>query len=111
MQPEQPKQQQSNLPHSQQPPKYHAETMLVRRVAANADCWFRWTAHAEQRMAEYGHTADDVIAALINGQVIRVEVKEDVIFRVRGQNIDGEEIEIPVAVYERAVSIKVITVI
>lgn len=90
---------------------YQPETVLLRRIAANSDCWFRWSEHALQRMAEYNRTADDVICALTNGHVKRVDVKEDVIFRVRGTDIDGEPIEVAVAVFERTITIKVITVI
>ena len=70
--------------------EFKAETEVVRRVAANPDCWFRWTDHAELRMAQYGKTANDVICALINGHVVRVDVYEDVVFRIKGKDIDGE---------------------
>jgi hypothetical protein len=103
-QPEQPKLQPQQLPN------FHAETMLIRRVASKPDCWFRWMPHAEQRMQEYGHVADDVIVALTNGHVLRVDVQEDIVFRVRGKNIDGEWIEVAAAVLNDN-SIKVITVI
>ncbi len=102
-QPEQPK------PQAQQLPQFHAETLHIRRVASNPDCWFRWMPHAEERMAGQ-YTADDVIEALTNGHVIRVDVQEDVVFRVRGRNIDGEPIEVAAAVLN-ATTIKVVTVI
>jgi hypothetical protein len=60
--------------------QYLVETQLLHRVAGNPDCWFRWTDHALQRMGEYGRTADDVIAALTNGHVVRIDVKEDLFF-------------------------------
>ncbi len=108
MQPEQPKPQ-AKVQQAQLP-KFHAETLHIRRIASNPECWFRWMPHAEQRMADYGHTAYDVIEALTNGHVIRVDVQEDVVFRVRGKNIDGEQIEVAAAVLN-ATTIKIVTVI
>jgi len=61
-------------------------------------------------MSEYGHVADDVIAALTNGHVIRVDVMEDIVFRVVGKSIDGETIEVAAAVLNDT-TIKVVTVI
>jgi hypothetical protein len=43
--------------------------------------------HAEQRFVERGHNADDVMYALMYGQVTRVDVQEDIVFRVKGKNI------------------------
>jgi hypothetical protein len=91
--------------------EFKAETEILHRVASNPDCWFRWTDHAEKRMAQYGRTADDVICALINGQVTRVDVKEDIIYRVKGKDIDGAPLEVAAAVFERTITIKVVTVI
>jgi hypothetical protein len=105
MQPDQPKR-----TLQQETPDYHSETAQIRRVASDPDCWFRWMPHAELRMAQYGHTADDVIVALTNGHVIRVDVGEDIVFRVEGKNIDGEEIEVAAAVLN-STTIKVVTVI
>jgi hypothetical protein len=91
--------------------QFKEETALLHRVISNPDHWIRWTEHAEKRMAEYGHTAEDVIEAMKTGQVIRVDVGEDVVFRVRGRNVDGEKLEVAAAVYERIITIKVVTVI
>jgi hypothetical protein len=52
-----------------------------------------------------------VIYALTNGQVVRVDVKDDIVFRVKGENIDGEPIEVAAAVNERNTTIKIVTVI
>jgi len=90
---------------------FKVETELLNRIASNPDCWWRWTDHAQVRMLERGHNAEDVLHALMFGQVVRVVVKEDVVFRVKGQNIDGEPIEVAAAVDERNVTIKVVTVI
>jgi hypothetical protein len=90
---------------------FNAETELLNRVASNPDCLWRWTEHAQVRMAERGHNAEDVIHALMFGQVLRIDAKEDIVFRVKGQNIDGEAIEVAAAVNERNVTIKVVTVI
>jgi hypothetical protein len=92
------------------PPNYARETTRIRQVASNPDCWFRWMPHAEQRMQERGYVADDVITALTNGHVVRVDVREDVVFRVVGKNIDDETIEVAAAVLN-GTTIKIVTVI
>lgn len=91
--------------------KFKEETDQIRRVINNPDHWIRWSEHAELRMEQYGHTAEDVIEALRTGVVVRVDVMEDVVYRVRGTNIDGEKLEVAAAVYERIITIKIITVI
>jgi hypothetical protein len=95
---------------SPESPVYARETAQIRRVSSNPDCWFRWMPHAELRMKQYGHVAEDVIAALMNGHVIRVDVQEDIVFRVVGKNIDGERIEVAAAVLNET-TIKIVTVI
>jgi Domain of unknown function (DUF4258) len=53
----------------------------------------------------------DVEAALINGQVILEEHKQDVLWRVRGRDIDGQRIEVVVSVDDVEITIKVVTAI
>ena len=85
----------SDQPEPQQkrplPPQFPRETARIRQVASNPDCWFRWMLHAEERMEQYGRVADDVIAALINGHVVRINVMEDVVFRVVGKNMTRDD--------------------
>lgn len=45
----------------------------------------------------------------MNGQVILHEQKQDLLWRVKGRDIDGNEIRVVVAVYEEAIIIKVVT--
>lgn len=108
MQSEPPKSKAAVLQRSE--PNFYAETMQIRQAASDPDCWFRWMPHAELRMEQTGRVADDIIVALTNCQVIRVDVQEDIVFRVRGKNIDGEEIEIAAAVLNSK-AIKIVTVI
>jgi len=61
-------------------------------------------------MKQTGRTADDVITALTNCHVTRVDVQEDIVYRCKGQNIDGEEIEVAAAVLNDT-TIKIVTVI
>ena len=66
------------------PETSHAvETELLNRVASDPDCWWKWTDHAELRLAQGDHNADDVMYALMYGQVMRVDVQEDIVFRVK----------------------------
>ena len=64
---------------------------------------------ALDQMEERKISEPDVECALTNGQVILEEGKTDVLWRVKGNDIDGNNIEIVVAVYEDAIEIKVVT--
>jgi hypothetical protein len=91
--------------------KFKEDTDLLHRVINDPDVWIRWSEHAELRMEQYGHTAEDVIQALKTGSVVRVDVQEDVVFRVRGENVDGERLEVAAAVNGSTVTVKIVTVI
>jgi len=90
-------------------PLYVTETQVLRQVANHPDCSWRFTKHSLEEMAKDGWTADDVKHAVTNGRVVLVEQKRDELWRVEGRNIDGNRIQVVVAVYEKAVEIKVIT--
>jgi hypothetical protein len=90
-------------------PHYVTETQTLRRVASNPDCGWRFTTHALEEMAKDGWTADDVIHAVTNGQVVLEEQKQDRLWRVDGKDVDGNRIQVVVAVYETDIRIKVIT--
>ena len=90
-------------------PHYVAETQILRRVACNPGCRILWGRHAPQQMAARGINAEDVIHALMNGQVTLEEYKRDVLWRVRGKDIDGNPLEVVVAVYEETITIKMVT--
>lgn len=90
-------------------PHYVTETQILRKIARNPKCGWRFTSHALVEMANDGWTADDVQFALMNGQVVLQEQKRDVLWRVEGTDIDGGRIKVVVAVYELTIKIKVIT--
>ena len=90
-------------------PHYISETQILRRVARNPNCRFIWTKHAIRAVADDGRTAGDVELALTNGQVVLHEQKQDLLWRVEGRDIDGERIQVVVAVYEEEIAIKVVT--
>ena len=90
-------------------PHYVTETQVLRKIARDLRCSWRFTSHALVEMAADGWTADDVQFALMNGQVILQEQKRDVLWRVEGTDIDGGRIRVVVAVYELTIRIKVIT--
>jgi uncharacterized protein DUF4258 len=92
-----------------QQPLYNAETALLRRLVANPECRFRWTKHAIEQMRERGIVAEDVKHALTTGQIMFHELKQDVLYRVDGTDLDGHRLQVQVAIYEEIVSIKVIT--
>jgi hypothetical protein len=90
-------------------PHYVTETQILRRVANDPNCGWRFTKHAEQEMGNDGWTADDVKHAVMNGRVILEEHKRDVLWRVVGRDFDGNQIQVVVAVYEGSIKIKVVT--
>ena len=88
---------------------YVSETQILRQVACDPRCRFIWTKHALQEVANDGRTTADVEYALTNGRVVLHEQKRDLLWRVIGQDLDGERIQVVVAVYEEAIVIKVVT--
>lgn len=90
-------------------PHYVTETQILHQIVRDPACRFRWTRHALDQMEERKISEPDVECALTNGQVILEERKSDVLWRVKGNDIDGNNIEIVVAVYEDDIEIKVVT--
>lgn len=90
-------------------PLYSQETAVLRRLAGDPACRFKWTVHALGRMEERNITAEDVINALINGQISFHETKKDILYRVVGRDLDGRPLEVQVAMFEDIISIKVVT--
>jgi hypothetical protein len=90
-------------------PHYVNETNTLRAIARDKKCRFRWTKHALEEVAKDGRTTDDVEHSLMNGQVILQEEKKDRLWRSIGKDIDGNRIQVVVAVYEEEVMIKIIT--
>jgi hypothetical protein len=90
-------------------PQYLVETKTLRRVANSPRCRWRWTNHAEERMAERGIAAADVQRAVKTGRVVLHELKRDLVWRVEGTDIDGERIQVLLTVYEMEIRIKIIT--
>ena len=88
---------------------YVSETQILRRVSRNPRCRFIWTRHALKAVADDGRTTQDVETALMNGQVVLHEQKKDLLWRVEGRDVDGNKIEVVVAVHEEAITIKVVT--
>src|SRR5689334_56656 len=92
-----------------QEPLYAAETALLRRLVAHPNCNFRWTRHALERMAARNILAEDVIEALTNGHILFHEIKRETLYRVDGRDLDGQRLQVEVALYEGTITIKVIT--
>jgi hypothetical protein len=90
-------------------PQYALETKTLRAVARDKRCRFIWTKHALEEVAKDGRTTNDVETSLMNGQVILHEQKKDLLWRSVGKDIDGNRIQVVVAVFEEEVEIKVIT--
>ena len=90
-------------------PHYVTETQILRRVANNPDCSWRFTRHALEEMANDGWTADDVRHAVMNGRVVLEEQKQDRLWRVEGKDVDGNRIQVVAAVDEVGIRVKVIT--
>jgi hypothetical protein len=92
-----------------QQPVYNAETALLHRLVSNPSCTFDWTRHALEQMARREILAEDVIAAMTNGHIIFHEMKRDTLYRVEGRDLDGNRLQVEVALYENTVTIKIIT--
>ncbi len=90
-------------------PHYITEIQILRRVARHPECRFRWTRHALKAVSDDGRTTQDVEDMLMNGQVLLHEQKQDLLWRVKGTDVDGEQIEAVVAVFEDTITIKVVT--
>jgi hypothetical protein len=91
-------------------PAYAAETAILRRVATNPGCRWIWTNHVLKQMKDRRITQPDVKRVLTRGQVLFHEwAKKDVLLRVEGRDVDGNRLQVQVAVYEEAIEIKVIT--
>ena len=90
-------------------PHYVKETQVLKRVANDPNCSWRFTRHALEEMGKDGWSADDVKHAVMTGRVILEEQKHDVLWRVSGTDIDGGKIQVVVAVYEAAIKIKIVT--
>lgn len=88
---------------------YVSETQILRRVARNPHCRFVWTKHALKAVKDDGRTTQDVETSLTNSQVVLHEQKKDLLWRAKGRDVDGNEIQVVVAVYEEAIIIKVVT--
>jgi hypothetical protein len=89
---------------------YLTETHVLRKVASDPRCRWIFTKHALIELAKDGRTADDVRYALMtNGQVTLHELKQDLLWRVEGRDIDGKRIQVVAAVFETAIKIKIIT--
>jgi hypothetical protein len=91
-------------------PHYVSETQILRRVARDPACRWIFTRHAEDMTGERNKTAPDIQHALTNGRVTLHEQKRDLLWRVLGADVDGNRMEVVVAVYEDAIAIKVVTV-
>lgn len=90
---------------------YVTETQILRRIANDPQCRWKFTVHSLKEIAADGWTANDVIHALMtNGQVVLHEQKKDLLWRVEGRDLDGGQIRVVIAVYEITIRIKVITV-
>jgi len=90
-------------------PHYVNETATLRAIAGDKRCRFIWTKHALAEVANDGRTTEDVEHSLMNGQVVLEEQKKDRLWRSVGKDIDGERIQVVVAVYEKEIVIKIIT--
>jgi|SRR5882672_7350993 len=90
-------------------PHYVTETQTLRHVARNPGCKWRWTTHALVEIDNDGWTTDDVIHAVRNGRVVLEEQKQDRLWRVEGKDVDGNRVQVVVAVDDVGIRVKVIT--
>ena len=94
-------------------PVYIAQTQLVRRIARDAKCRWEWRKHyfIEAAKEDPPITQPDVEEALRHGTVILEENnKKDIVWQVKGRDLDLRSIVVVIALFEREKRIKVITV-
>jgi hypothetical protein len=90
-------------------PHYVSETTILRRIARDPECRFIWTKHAIQSVIDDSRTTLDVELALTNSRVILHETKKDLLWRAVGTDVDGNRVQVVVAVDEQETTIKVVT--
>ena len=49
------------------------------------------------------------VAALTNGRILFHEIKKDILYRVAGTDLDGQRLQVEVALYEETITIKIVT--
>lgn len=94
-------------------PVYIAETQAVRRLAADPRCRWVWTKHFFDEAIKENPliTQPDVEEALKHGTVILEETaKQDILWRVKGKDLDLRSIVVVIALFEKLKKIKVVTV-
>jgi DNA-binding transcriptional regulator YiaG len=92
-----------------QQPLYDAETALLHRLVIDPNCCFDWTRHVLEQMVARNILAEDIIEAMTNGHIIFHETKRDILYRVEGKDLDGQRLQVEVALYEDTITIKIIT--
>jgi hypothetical protein len=90
-------------------PFYVEETQILREIAKSETCRWFFTKHALEEMDKSHITAPDVKHLCQTGRVELEEYKQDILWRVVGKNVDGEEITAIVAVDGEEIRIKVVT--
>jgi DNA-binding transcriptional regulator YdaS (Cro superfamily) len=61
-------------------------------------------------MAQRDVSAADILNVLTKGQVTLVEIKQDILWRALGRDIDGRKLEVIAVVDDEEIKIKVVTV-
>jgi hypothetical protein len=90
-------------------PHYVTETQTIRRILKNPQHRIIWSDHAEKQMRKRNITAPDVLNVLTKGQVTLEEYKADILWRVKGRDLDGQALEVQVAAFESQITIKIVT--
>ncbi len=90
-------------------PHYVAETQILRALAGDPRCRFRWTTHALVEMAKDGRNAQDIQDALTTCHVVLHEQKRDILWRAQCTDIDGDKFTVIVAINESEITIKIVT--
>jgi hypothetical protein len=90
-------------------PHYVSETQILCKIARDPACRFIWTKHASKAVADDGRTTHDVEFALTNCQVVLQEQKRDLLWRAMGKDIDGNRVQVVVAVDQVEITVKIVT--
>ena len=86
------------------------QSALLRRVWSDPSRRVRFTRHASEEMAKDNIIEADVRHVLARNGVCWIEWKQDEIWHVEGDDIDGRSIRVVLALHEVDSLIKIVTV-
>ena len=85
------------------------ESAYLRAAMKNPNRTIRFTKHARVEMGNDNISASDATRVLTHGSVRHMEQKQEEVWHVEGQDIDGRSIRLVVVVYKDDAAVKIVT--